>query len=109
MLVSVKGETAVEVSLKDVLQEWSNKFLSRLPLSDAIEEVEIDPESGKAVAKWNIGTIEDPCIHTGRIHVSCKEVVIYEIVTNLLAVMELPDSDKKFIEELGLNQEDSVD
>ena len=107
MLVPVKGETVVEVSMQEVLQQWKDGFLSRLPLPDAIEEISIDPKSGKAVASWNIGSTEDPEIHTGRIHVSCKEVVIYEIVSNLLEIMDLPDSDKKFIKELGLDEENS--
>lgn len=108
MLVPVKAETIVEVSLKEVLQQWMQGFLSSLPLSEAIEEISIDPDSGKAMATWNIGSAEDPELRAGRIHASCKEVVIYEIVSNLLEIMDLPDSDKKFIKELGMNEEDNA-
>ena len=100
-LIGVKAQTVVQVELADVLQSWIDNFLQKLPLAELIEELTIDPQSGQPTATWNLGTDEEPSMHAGTVDVSCKDVVLYSLITNLLEVCQMPNSDKKFMSELG--------
>ena len=101
MTLTVQAQTAVNVELEDVIQAWVSGFLEDLPMIDSITEISIDPETKRPTAVWNLGSDEEPSYHTGNIDVTCKEVVLYSIMTKLLDVLEMPSSDKKFIQELG--------
>lgn len=107
MMVPVEAKSYVKVELKDVLEGWIEEFVSKLPLPDGIDDVFIDPKTRKASASWNFGTEEEPFIEIGSIDASCKDVVVYEMVKNLLYVLSMSDSDREFLVESGIVDEES--
>ena len=97
MQIGVKAQTMVQVKMSDVLQAWLDNFLSELPMPDLIEELSIDPETKRPMATWNLGTEEEPSLHVGSVDVSCKDVIMYGMVAELLGICEMPSSDKAFL------------
>ena len=100
-LLTVKAQTFVDVDLESVIQAWMNDFLEKLPMMDSIVEITIDPETKRPTAVWDLGSDDKPSYHAGNIDVSCKDVILYSIMTQLLDILALPDADRKFIQELG--------
>ena len=109
MCIAVKAESVVQVKLEDVLRSWLGSFMEKLPLADSIEEISIDPETGRPVAVWNIGSDAEPKMKRGRIHISCKDVVMYDAIVNLLELASMPNGDKKFLDSIGFFGDSSMD
>ena len=109
MCIAVKAESVVQVKLEDVLRSWLGGFMEKLPLADSIEEISIDPETGRPVAVWNIGSEAEPKMKRGRIHISCKDVVMYDAIVNLLELASMPNGDKKFLDSIGFFGDSSTD
>jgi len=107
MIVPVEAKSYVKVELKDVLEGWIEEFVSKLPMPDGIDDIFIDPETKLPSASWNFGTEEEPFVEIGSIDASCKDVVVYEMVKNLLYVLSMPDSDREFLLESGIIDEES--
>ena len=109
MCIAVKAESIVQVKLEDVLRSWLGSFMEKLPLPDSIEEISIDQETGKPIAVWNIGSEVEPKMKRGRIHISCKDVVMYDAIVNLLELASMPNGDKKFLDSIGFFGDSSTD
>ena len=103
---SVEAQAYVKVDLKKVLEGWIDEFVSKLPMPDGIDDIFIDPETKLPSASWNFGTEEEPFVEIGSIDASCKDVVVYEMVKNLLYVLSMPDSDREFLVESGIVDEE---
>ena len=104
---SVEAQAYVKVDLKKVIEGWIEEFVSKLPMPDGIDDIFIDPKTRKASASWNFGTEENPFVEIGSISASCKDVVVYEMVKNLLYVLSMSDSDSKFLVESGIIDEET--
>ena len=94
--MALAAKTIAQVSLQEVLESWIEGFHSKIPVSDALVELGLD-ENGLPAATWDFGTDAEPCLMSGSVAVSRKEMTVYGMVGDLLEILSMPDDDEEFV------------